>query len=102
MKAIKKPIKVNYWLITQAELNNIYTKGNAHAFGGKLHGAECWFYRERKDDWDKKKGWGDVIVKIKTLEGDMTLRAGDYLIRGIKKEYHPCKADIFRKTYKII
>ena len=92
MKAIKKPIKVNCWIITQAELNDIYAKGNAHAFAGKLHGAECWFYRERKD----------VIAKIKTLEGDMTLRAGDYLIQGIKKEYYPCRADIFRKTYKII
>ncbi len=101
MKAIKKPIKVDCWLITQEELNDIYTKRNAHAFSGKLHGAECWFYKERKYDYDKKKGFGNVIAKIKTLEGDMMLRAGDYLIRGIKKEFYPCRADIFKKTYQL-
>lgn len=102
MKAIKKPIKINCWLITQAELDYIYMKGNADAFSGKLHGAECWFYKERKDEWDKKKGFGNVIAKIRTLEGDMILRAGDYLIKGIKKEFYPCKADIFEKTYKLL
>lgn len=91
MKAIKKPIKINCWLITQKELDDIYTKGNAHAFGGKLHGAKCWFYRER-----------NVITKIRTLEGDMILRGGDYLIKGVKNEFYPCRADIFKKTYKLI
>lgn len=107
MKAIKKPIKVNCWLITQQELDNIWHKkeiGNSglSAFGGKLHGTECWFVKERIDDYDKSKGFGNVIVKIKTLEGNMILRAGDFLIMGIKKEFYPCRADIFKKTYQII
>lgn len=39
-------------------------------------------------------------ITIKTLEGNMTLMRGDYLIRGIKGEYYPCKADIFEMSYE--
>jgi len=37
---------------------------------------------------------------IKTLEGDMVASIGDYIIRGIKGEYYPCKPDIFEMTYE--
>lgn len=37
--------------------------------------------------------------KIKTLEGDMNVSKGDYIIKGIKGEFYPCKEDIFKKTY---
>lgn len=108
MKAIKKPIKINCWLITQKELDDIWERkmikeGNGlSAFGGKLYGAEVWFFKERKDDYNKKKGWGNVVVKIKTLKGDMLLSAGNYLIKSVAKNFYPCRADIFKKTYKII
>lgn len=39
------------------------------------------------------------IGKIPTLEGIMDLRKGDFLIRGIKGEFYPCKPDIFIATY---
>lgn len=39
-------------------------------------------------------------ITIKTLEGNMTARQGDYIIRGIKGELYPCKADIFEATYE--
>ena len=38
--------------------------------------------------------------KIKTLEGDMNVSNGDYIIKGIKGEFYPCKEDIFKKTYE--
>lgn len=37
---------------------------------------------------------------IKTLEGDMLCSVGDYIIRGIKGEFYPCKPDIFEETYE--
>ena len=40
--------------------------------------------------------------EIKTLEGVMTARAGDYIIRGVNGEIYPCKADIFKKTYEVV
>lgn len=37
---------------------------------------------------------------IKTLEGIMTATKGDYIIKGIKGEYYPCKPDVFEATYE--
>ena len=36
---------------------------------------------------------------IKTLEGDMKITEGDYIIKGVKGEFYPCKPDIFYATY---
>lgn len=47
-----------------------------------------------------EKGDKDVVMKIKTLEGVMTARQGDYIIRGIQGEIYPCKPDIFESTYE--
>jgi hypothetical protein len=37
---------------------------------------------------------------IHTLEGVMTISPGDWIIRGIKGEFYPCKPDIFEATYE--
>ena len=39
-------------------------------------------------------------LKIKTLEGDMMVNLGDYIIKGVKGEFYPCKPDIFEMTYE--
>lgn len=39
-------------------------------------------------------------IMIKTLEGDMRCDIGDYLIKGIKGEFYPCKPDIFEASYE--
>lgn len=44
------------------------------------------------------KNINEIIVH--TLEGDMLANVGDYIIRGIKGEFYPCKADIFEATYE--
>ena len=36
---------------------------------------------------------------IKTLEGVMEVRPGDWVITGVKGERYPCKPDIFAATY---
>ena len=38
--------------------------------------------------------------EIKTLEGWYKLMPFDWIIRGIKGEYYPCKPDIFEQTYE--
>lgn len=38
-------------------------------------------------------------VSVRTLEGWLTAKVGDYIIRGIKGELYPCRADIFKETY---
>ena len=36
---------------------------------------------------------------IRTLEGDMEISWNDYIIKGVKGEFYPCKPDIFELTY---
>ena len=36
---------------------------------------------------------------IPTLEGSMKVNPGDYVIKGIKGEFYPCKPDVFEATY---
>ena len=38
-------------------------------------------------------------ISIKTLEGTMLASIGDYVIKGVKGEFYPCKPDIFEATY---
>lgn len=41
----------------------------------------------------------DEELRIRTLEGDMRADLGDYIIKGLKGEFYPCKPDIFEKKY---
>jgi hypothetical protein len=44
------------------------------------------------------KGSGHYVIE--TLEGDMRVNLGDWIITGIKGERYPCKPDIFAATYE--
>lgn len=52
--------------------------------------------------------WGDdfrvnnknATVEILTLEGKMIGNVGDWVIRGVKGEFYPCKPEIFEATYE--
>lgn len=44
----------------------------------------------------------DGTLAIQTLEGTMTAEPGDWIIRGVKGEYYPCKPDIFAATYEAV
>ena len=44
----------------------------------------------------------DTQLIIPTLEGDMKASKGDYIIKGIKGEFYPCKPDIFKQSYNMI
>ena len=37
---------------------------------------------------------------IWTLEGVMTISEGDWIIKGVKGEFYPCKPDIFAESYE--
>ncbi len=45
---------------------------------------------------------GGVSFQIFTLEGDHTANKGDWVIKGIKGEFYPCKPDIFDATYEAV
>jgi hypothetical protein len=39
-------------------------------------------------------------MNIHTLEGNMIASVGDWIIKGVKGEFYPCKPDIFESTYE--
>ena len=41
---------------------------------------------------------GQLIIP--TLEGTHIASVGDYIIKGVKGEFYPCKPDIFAETYE--
>lgn len=52
---------------------------------------------------------GEVVVDgqgygilINTLEGTMRGSPGDWIIKGVKGEFYPCKPDIFAATYEAV
>ena len=56
-------------------------------------------------DWISDHGvqcdlWPDHL-DISTLEGTMRADLGDWVIKGVKGEFYPCKPDIFAATYEL-
>lgn len=41
-------------------------------------------------------------MTIGTLEGRHIVSDGDYVIKGVKGEFYPCKPDIFELTYDVV
>lgn len=39
-------------------------------------------------------------IEIETLEGVMFADKGDWIIKGVKGEFYPCKSDIFELSYE--
>ncbi len=44
----------------------------------------------------------DREIEIPTFEGDMRAAFGDWIIKGVKGEFYPCKPDIFELTYEAV
>ena len=47
-------------------------------------------------------GYQTGVLTIPTMEGVMTTSAGDWIIKGVKGEFYPCKPDIFEATYELV
>ena len=39
-------------------------------------------------------------LEIETLEGRHLATIGDWIVKGVKDEFYPCKPDIFEMTYQ--
>lgn len=44
----------------------------------------------------------DGGLVIHTLEGDMKASFNDFIIKGLRGEFYPCKPDVFNKKYQEI
>ena len=45
---------------------------------------------------------GVLDAQIWTLEGPLRVSPGDWIIKGVKGEFYPCKPDIFDATYESV
>jgi hypothetical protein len=78
------------------EIENKVTRKQALQFTGENYKeCEAFIGKENYDNTLK-------YPNIRTLEGVMRVSKGDYIIRGLRGEYYPCKPDIFHKSYNII
>lgn len=61
---------------------------------------DCFDFVGRGDD--VSRNFRDQEFRIHTLEGTVVASAGDYIIKGLRGEFYPCKPDIFEKSYELI
>ena len=91
-KYVKKPIQIEAIQLKEDNIIEVFDF---------LDGAN---YKETKsseelEDFSQrmlKQGY----IAIRTLEGIMKANFRDYIIKGIKGEFYPCKPDIFQATYE--
>lgn len=86
----KKPVVIEAMQFTQESVDEIdkWLEGHGVEFG-----------------WQGLPGLGKTTaLLIKTLESKgadrMTADVGDWIIKGVKGEFYPCKPDIFAATYE--
>ena len=63
-------------------------------------GALATFMSASRDHWEVAYGGSGVFIM--TLEGTMRADVGDWIIKGVKGEFYPCKPDIFAQTYEAL
>ena len=62
------------------------------------NGPELWEWADSKPRYGMD---GEVDgLTIFTLEGRMKADFGDWIIRGVRGEFYPCKPDVFEATYE--
>ena len=52
--------------------------------------------------WSKPPMRAITGIIIPTLEGQHEASFGDWIIKGVKGEFYPCKPDIFAATYEAV
>ena len=91
-KYIKKPVQIEAIQLTKENIIEVFD------FLDEANYKETKSVEELEDFSQRmlKQGY----IAIETLEGIMKASFGDYIIKGIKGEFYPCKPDIFQATYE--
>jgi len=83
MKYIKKPIVIEAIQLTWDNWNEI-----------------CDFVDVPKNGRGVEDDMPKIAMEIYTLEGTHKANENDWIIKGVKGEFYPCKPDIFEMTYE--
>jgi hypothetical protein len=87
MKYKKKPVVIEAVQLTQYSLPELYRFLDIEGRGD---------FAQAGHGIDSATG----EFKITTLEGVMKAEINDFIIKGMKGEFYPCKPDIFEMTYE--
>lgn len=106
----KKPVTIKASQVKREGLSGIETaewmveNGYPWLVGNALYPEQLRDPAIEDEDHVPTKGiWIDPdqgSLMIRTLEGDMRVSVGDFVIQGVSGEFYPCKPDIFDKTYE--
>ena len=91
----KKPVEVQAFRFNgdQTDSSNVPDWFLAEFPKGK------WFVASFRED---ETGIYRKCIMIYTLEGLVTAKPGDWIIRGVVGELYPCRDDIFQATYEAV
>jgi len=96
MKFRKKPVIIEAMQLQ----NSVKSVLEIYRF---INGQDSVILKSRIDD-EKFYDYASTILRegfpIKTLEGTMIAVVGDWIIKGVKGEFYPCKPNIFEQTYE--
>ena len=101
MKYRKKPV-----IIEAEQWRKVtYNKEAGHFFGQlPIYHLGIQYYRTPELDGQSRcKHCGDIMHNhgwMDTPEGGHVVCPGDWIIKGVKGEFYPCKPDIFELTYE--
>jgi hypothetical protein len=93
-KYVKKPVEIE---AIELSKNNLF-EVNCFLEGRVIDNNSCQRARGAWDDYEyicSQRGG----LEITTLEGKHLASWGDFIIKGVKGEFYPCKPDIFELTY---
>ena len=86
MKFRKKPVEIEAIQFTRLNWEEVKEFTNNTAFSLVI----------------EKRIGGECSCLIPTLEGQHIANEGDWIIKGVKGEFYPCKPDVFGLTYERI
>lgn len=94
MKYRKKPVVIEAFQMTQdRRLDNSQWPEWLHKAWNEGRG-------EPGSLFPVEEGTGYGVLAIGTLEGNLNVSWGDWIIQGVQGEIYPCKPDIFEATYE--
>jgi len=99
MKFRKKPVVIEAVQLRWDTWSEICEfAGVGHMEDGKPTG--CYIGPDVQPLPDDTQTSNEIGLLIPTLEGVMVARQNDWIIKGVKGEFYPCKPDIFEATYE--
>lgn len=79
----KRPVVIEAWLLSDENAFEVASWCGGEAYQRYLFGEPQ-----------------EMIVEIPTLEGVMEANRGDFIIKGSRGEFYPCKPTVFADVYE--